>query len=258
MRLTILVSVVALLVPTTSCGSDSEDVSSEGVSPENMSGEVVVFAAASLAGAFTKIGDAFSSAHPDVDVVLNVGASSALVSQIAEGAPADVFASADERSIARLPRVRVGDPVVFATNTMEIVVAPGNPLGIRGLTDVADPELIVVICSPEVPCGGYAAEVIARAEVELTPKSFEQNVSAVVAKVTLGEADAGIVYRTDVAAAGDDAAGVEIPADVNVVARYPIAVTADAPNRVGAEAFVEFVTSAQAAEILAAYGFGSP
>jgi molybdate transport system substrate-binding protein len=223
-------------------------------------GDITVFAAASLTAAFTEIGDAFTAEHPDANVVLNFAASSELVTQIGEGAPADVFASADLGNMTKLTDAgqTATGPVVFATNIAEIIVAPGNPNGITGVADLASPELIVVQCAPEVPCGKYAAQIHENAGVTVTPKSLEENVKAVVTKVTLGEADAGIVYATDVTAAGADAEGVEIPRDVNVVAEYPIATVAESANAGGAQAFVDFVLSDQGQKILASYGFRAP
>ena len=151
-----------------------------------------------------------------------------------------------------------GDPVVFATNRAEIIVAPGNPEGISGVVDLGRDDLIVVQCAVEVPCGRYAQEIVDRAGVAVTPRSFEENVRSVATKVVLGEADAGIVYVTDVRAAGEDATGVGIPAESNVVAEYPIVVTADSSNRSAAERFVEFVTGPQGRRILTSYGFGTP
>jgi molybdate transport system substrate-binding protein len=225
-----------------------------------VSGDVTVFAAASLTAAFTEIGEAFIVENPDANVTFNFAASSELVTQIGEGAPADVFASADLSSMTKLTDAgnNAAEPVVFATNLAEIIVAPGNPEGITGVADLANQDLIVVQCAPEVPCGRYAEQIVANAGVTVTPKSFEQNVKAVVTKVTLGEADAGIVYTTDVTAAGADADGVEIPADINVVAQYPIAVTTQAPNAQGAQAFIDFVTGEQGQTILASSGFLAP
>lgn len=225
-----------------------------------VSGEVTVFAAASLAAAFTEIGEAFTAAHPDASVTFNFAASSELVAQIGQGAPADIFASADRSNMTRLTDAggQATEPVVFAANVAEIVVAPGNPEGITGLADLTDDDLVVVLCAPEVPCGRYAAQVFEQAGVTVTPKSFEENVRAVVTKVTLGEADAGVVYRTDVIAAGDDADGVAIADEVNVVAQYPIAVTRDAPNPAAARAFVEVVVGPQGQAILASHGFLAP
>jgi molybdate transport system substrate-binding protein len=243
-----VLALVVLGLAAASCNGDHD-----------RSREVVVFAAASLTGAFTELGDAFTEANPQTSVTFSFAASSELVAQILEGAPADVYASADLTNMSRLTDAGAdaSDPVVFATNRSEIIVAPGNPLGIRGLEDLTD-DLIIVICAPQVPCGAYAAQIFANAGVTVTPDSFEENVKAVVTKVTLGEADAGIAYATDVAAAGDGAGGVEIPVEFNVVAEYPIAITAEAPNPDGAQAFVDFVVSDTGRAILSTYGFTSP
>ncbi len=249
-----LLSAVALLVVLgASCGSDDSDSAA-------VSGDVTVFAAASLTAAFTEIGDAFKVEYPDANVTFNFAASSELVTQIGEGAPADVFASADQSNMTKLTDAgnNASEPVVFATNLAEIIVGPGNPKGITGVADLANEDLIVVVCAPEVPCGKYAAQIFDNAGVAVTPKSFDENVKAVVTKVTLGEADAGIAYTTDVTAAGDDAEGVEIPAGINVVAEYPIALTKEAPNAEGAQAFVDFVNSEQGQTILSSYGFLAP
>jgi molybdate transport system substrate-binding protein len=239
----------------TSCGSDDSDSASTTVS-----GDVTVLAAASLTAAFTEIGEAFMVEYPDANVTLNFAASSELVAQIGEGAPADVFASADLSTMTKLTDAgnNGSEPVVFATNLAEIIVAPGNPMGITGVADLESEDLIVVLCAPEVPCGKYAASIFENAGVTVTPKSLEENVNSVVTKVTLGEADAGIVYVTDVTAAGADAEGVEIPADINEVAEYPIALTAEATNVRGAQAFIAFVNSEPGQQILASYGFLAP
>lgn len=226
----------------------------------NGGSEITVFAAASLTAAFTELGDAFAGVEPEVDTTFSFAGSSDLAAQILEDAPSDVFASADPANMAKITDVADGaiDPVVFATNVAEIIVGAGNPNGITGVADLADDDLVVVQCAPQVPCGGYAEQVLSNAAVSVTPKSFESNVSGVVTKVTLGEADAGIVYRTDIVAAGDRAEGVAIPEDVNVVAEYPIAVTANASNPEGAQRFIEFVLSDAGQAILASYGFGAP
>jgi molybdate transport system substrate-binding protein len=250
------------------CGSDDSNstpatettepaVTRPSTTVPGVEGDITVFAAASLTAAFTEIGDAFMVENPDANVVLNFAASSELVTQIGEGAPADVFASADPGNMTKLTDAgqNATEPVVFATNIAEIIVAPGNPEGITGVADLANPDLIVVQCAPEVPCGTYAAQIYENAGVTVTPKSLEENVKAVVTKVTLGEADAGIVYATDVNAAGADAEGIEIPEDINVVAEYPIAAVAESPNADGAQAFIDFVLSDQGQKILASYGF---
>ncbi len=246
--------VAAALAATTlaaaSCGSDGPAA--------DRSGTTTVFAAASLTTAFTELGEAFMAVNPDTEVTFSFAGSSELVAQIREGAPADVFASADLVNMAALSDsgLTADDSAIFATNVAEIIVAPGNPDEISGVADLANDDLVVVQCASEVPCGSYAEQVFANVGVAVTPSSYERNVNAVVTKVVLGEADAGIVYRTDVIAAGDDAEGVPIPEDVNVVARYPIALVADAPNAQGARSFVDFVLSAAGQAILVDVGFG--
>ncbi len=180
--------------------------------------------------------------------------------QIIEGAPADVFASADVANMTKITDESLNgtEPVIFATNLLSIVVAPGNPTGITGVEDLANPDLKVVLCAAEVPCGRYAAQILETAGVTVTPVSFEQNVRGVLTKVTTGEADAGIVYVTDVTAAGADAEGVEIPADINVVAEYPIATVAASGSQEVGEAFIDFLLGPEGQAIMASYGFGAP
>ena len=196
-------------------------------------GDITVFAAASLTESFTEIGEAFTAANPDAKAALVFDASSALVQQITEGAPADVFASADVANMTKLTDAGLNgtEPVIFATNLLTIIVAPGNPLGITGVADLANTDIKTVICAAEVPCGNYANQIFSAAGVTVTPVSLEQNVRGVVTKVTAGEADAGIVYVTDVTAAGDAADMVEIPEDINVVAEYPIVSVAASQNQ---------------------------
>jgi molybdate transport system substrate-binding protein len=224
------------------------------------SNEITVFAASSLTAAFTEIGEAFEQRNPGITVTFNFAASSELVTQIGDGAPADVFASADLITMSTLVETGNADGAsqTFATNAAAIIVEPGNPFGITSLSDLADPDLIVVTCAPEVPCGRYAATVMGNAGLTIVPKSLEENAKAVVAKVTLGEADAGIVYRTDVIAAGPAATGIEIPDDLNVLAEYPIVTLTGAPNPAGGAAFVAFVTSADGQAVLQQSGFDSP
>jgi len=227
---------------------------------DEVTGDINVFAAASLTGSFTEIGAAFTVEHPDANVVFNFAGSSDLVAQINEGAPADVFASADQNNMTKLTDAagNAGDPIVFARNSLQIAVEPGNPNGITGVADLADPDLVIVTTDPEVPIGRYTEEVFTNAGVAVTPASFEADVKAVLNKVVLGEADAGVVYSTDVEAAGDTVTGVEIPADVNVTPEYPIVATAAAPNAAGAAAFTGFVLGVAGQEILQSYGFSAP
>jgi molybdate transport system substrate-binding protein len=263
-------AVVGLVVGIVACGDD-DDASSDTTSADTTAassdstaaieeGDVTVFAAASLTESFTEIGDAFMAANPDTTVAFNFGSSSDLVAQINEGAPADVYASADQANMTKLTDAgnNGGDPQVFAKNSLEIIVESGNPQGIEGVADLENPDLIVVACDPEVPIGAYSQEVFEHAGVTVEPDSLEEDVKAVVNKVVIGEADAGVVYSTDVNAAGDDAEGVEISADINVTPEYPVAVTKEAENPDAATAFADFVVGDEGQSILASYGFSAP
>lgn len=223
-------------------------------SGDDAGGPLTVYAAASLAVVFDRIAGAFRGEHPGVDVTVVTDGSATLATQIAEGAPADVFAAADEASMARLGD-DAGDPVLFATNTLVLVVPAANPAGIESLADLADAT--VVLCAPEVPCGAASATLLERAGVEVTPASLEQNVTAVLTKVAAGEADAGLVYATD-AREADDVRAIEPVGAAEVVNRYPITVLPGAPHPTAAAAFVEFVLSPAGGRMLAAAGFGAP
>ena len=240
----------ALLGLTACTGSQAQPQPTHSVS---------VFAAASLAGAFRAIGADFTRANPSTHVDFNFAGSSTLVTQIQQGAPADVFASADQVSMQKLvdSRLVIGSPQVFATNQLQIVVQAGNPKGITRLQDLARPGLVVVLCGYTVPCGRYSGQALLKAGVRLTPASLEADVKAVVSKVALGEADAGLVYVTDIKA-GTGVQGVSIPPDQNVVATYPIAVLTGAHDAGASRAFVDFVLSSQAQGILASFGFAGP
>lgn len=236
-------------------GADRADDTGRGAS-----GELIVFAAASLTDAFDEIRAAFVTVNPDVEVVVNLAGSQTLARQIIEGASADVFASANVTQMDAVADAGglAGDPAVFTSNVVAIAVEPGNPLGVAGLEDLADPGLLLVLPAEEVPAGRYAREALDAAEVEVTPVSLEQNVRAALAKVELGEADATIVYASDLVTSDGRAQGIAIPTEQNVPATYPIAILADAPNPTAAEAFVTFVLSDAGQEILAAHGFAAP
>jgi molybdate transport system substrate-binding protein len=225
-----------------------------------VTGDLVVFAASSLTKAFTEIGDAFEKANPGANVTFNFAGSSDLVTQITQGAPADVFVSADESNMKKLVDAdeAAGIPVIVAKNTFEIIVEKGDPKGVASVAGLANPDVIVVLCADSVPCGKGAATILKNANVTVTPKSLEDKVTGVVAKVTAGEADAGIVYVTDVEAAGDKASGIDIPADQNVISNYPIVVTKSATNASSAQSFVDFVAGSAGQAILAKYGFLAP
>lgn len=226
-----------------------------------LQGTVTVSAAASLTEALDSLVAAFRSAHPRVRVRTNVGSTSALVAQIEAGAPADVFASADLASQDRLVQSGhvVAAPRIFARNTMQIAVKPGNPLGVRGLADLPDLGT-VALCGRTVPCGAYAAALLARAKVDLPEGMVTRGADAKAAlgAVSAGDADAAVVYATDVRAAGRSVAGVAIPRGSNVVAVYGISVLRGSRNRVAAQAFVDFVVSPSGRRILASHGFLAP
>lgn len=221
------------------------------------SSTVTVLAAASLVDGFEELADAYEARTPGVEVRLAVAGSQQLATQVLEGAPADVFASADQRQMARVVEAGLAaqDPDVFAQNDLAIVVPEGNPQGIGGLEDLADPSLAVVLAAPEVPAGRYARQVVDGAGVEVEPVSLEADVRSVLAKVALGEADAGIVYTSDVVASDAAVDRVDLPAEHQVVADYPIAALEDGPNPTGGDDFVAFVHSDDALAILAGFGF---
>lgn len=219
-----------------------------------LNGTVTVYAAASLQGAFTTLAEQFEADHPGVKIAPVYDGSSTLATQIGEGAPADVFASADEANMAKVGDAAIS-PAIFATNTLVIAVPSGNPARISSPADL--PSHRVVLCAPEVPCGAASQTVLGRAGVKLTPVSLEQNVTAVLTKVAAGEADAGLVYTTD-AQANADVQAVTIPGAEDVVNRYPIAALKDSQNPDAAAAFVEYVQSDAARQVLGELGFGAP
>ena len=219
-----------------------------------------MFAASSLTEAFTEMGTAFKTDNLDATVTFNFAGSGDLVTQIGQGAPADVFVSADDTNMKKLTDAgeNAGTPVAVARNSMEILVEKGNPKAIATVADLAKPDTIVVLCAETVPCGKNAAAVLANAGVTVTPASLEDKVKGVVTKVSAGEADAGIVFVTDVNSAGDGAEGVKIPDDINVISNYPMVVTKEATNAEAAQAFIDFVASDAGQAILAKYGFLTP
>lgn len=229
-------------------------------SGEQLSGSATIFAAASLTESFSEMAEVFESDNSSTEIVFNFGASSGLATQIAEQGGADVFASADRANMDRVAGQNLidGRPRVFARNRLEILVAAGNPKGIQSLADLARPDLKVVLAAPQVPVGRYAREALGKAGVRVQPVSEAVDAKGVVGPVTLGEADAGIVYATDVKAAGARAAGVAIPEEHNVVVEYPIGLVQGGGNRPVAQAFIDLVLSEQGRRILTGSGFESP
>jgi molybdate transport system substrate-binding protein len=226
---------------------------------EKPSGEITVFAAASLTESFEEIAQRFEKRYPNVDVKLNFDSSSNLAAQIQQGAPADVFASADEANLQKT--IDSGDvtatPVTFARNRLEIAVEKGNPKKVKGLADLADSDLVVVLCADEVPCGRYADEAFTKAGVTVSPASKEENAKATLSKVSLGEADASVVYVTDVKAE-KGVSGVRVPNAQNVIATYPIAAVDESQNTDAANAWVRYVQSKAGQNTLKRFGFLPP
>jgi molybdate transport system substrate-binding protein len=225
-----------------------------------VSGEITVFAAASLTESFRAIAKQFEKKYPDVTVRFDFDASSNLAAQIQQGAPANVFASADEASLQKTIDSGdvIGPPLVFAKNLLEIAVEKGNPRKIKRLADLAEPALVVVLCADAVPCGKYAAEAFTNAGVEVSPASKEENAKAALSKVSLGEADAAVVYATDVKAAKGDVSGVKIPDALNVLATYPIGLVKRSQNSAPAKTWVRFLASKEAQRTLRSFGFLLP
>lgn len=270
-RLALAVTALTLTLGTVACGSGSgggdsaggsasssaSPTGSGGASGNGLSGEITVFAAASLKKTFTQIGADLEKANPGASVKFSFAGSSDLVAQIQQGAPADVFASADTKNMDKVTAESLtsADPVVFASNTLEIAVPPGNPAKITSFADLTKSGTKVVLCAPAVPCGSAAAKVEAAAGVDIKPVSEEQSVTDVLGKVTAGEADAGLVYVTDVLGAGDTVQGITFPESSAAVNSYPIAALKASKNAALAEAFVEAVTGEGGQQVLADAGF---
>ncbi|SCL23729.1 molybdate transport system substrate-binding protein [Micromonospora pallida] len=246
----VLAGMVALAV-LTGCGGSS--------SAEGEEQTVTVFAAASLTDVFTTIAREFEADRPGTEVRLTFAGSSALATQINQGAPADVFASAAPAPMRTVTDVGNGDgtPVTFTRNQLVIAVPKGNPAGVAGLADLTKPGVKVALCAEQVPCGEAARTALDTAKVALTPVTLEQDVRGALAKVTLGEVDAALVYRTD-ARSTTDVQGIEFPESAHAVNDYPLVVLRDAPNPDGARAFVEHVLSERGRATLTDAGFQSP
>ena len=234
---------------------------SSGPGPRGgVSGDLTVFAAASLTESFTKIGKDFEAANPGAKVTFNFAGSSALATQINQGAPADVFASAAPANMKAVTDAGNADgtPVTFVKNQLVIAVPKGNTEGVKGLADLTKAGVKVALCAEQVPCGAAAKKALDAAGVKLTPVTLEQDVKAALSKVKLGEVDAALVYRTDAKAAASDVDGVEFPESAGAVNDYPIVVLKTAPNRAGATAFVAYVMSDKGRAALSAAGFQAP
>ena len=227
--------------------------------PDTLTGSLTISAAASLTGTFDALKKQFEAAHPNVTVTINYGGSSALATQITSGAPADVFAAANDSTMKTVTDAGLASaPATFATNVLELAVPAGNPGKVTGLSDLANPALTIVLCDTAVPCGSAAQALLTKAGVMAAPDSLEQDVKSVLTKLSLDEADAGLVYVTDVKAAGDKVEGIAVPEAASVVNNYPIVVLSGAKNPDAAAAWVAYVLSPAGRSVLQAAGFGAP
>lgn len=260
--LPLLATAGAVVLALAGCSTQPDTPGATGSSASasgDPTGSITVFAAASLQQTFTALGDRYEAAHPGTTVTFSFAGSSDLVSQIRNGAPADVFASADEANMAKLgTRELDGTPQPFATNVLEIAVAPGNPAGIHALDDLTRPGVQLVTCAAPVPCGAATAAVERAAGVDLRPVSEEQSVTDVLGKVESGQAEAGLVYVTDVRGAHGRVDGVPFAASSEAVNTYPIGVLRQSADPALARSFVAYVRSDAGQRVLAAAGFGKP
>jgi molybdate transport system substrate-binding protein len=249
---------VGLALLSAGCGGGSTPTAAAPTSAPAQN--LTVFAAASLNETFTALGEQFETDNPGVTVKFNFAGSSDLAQQIVNGAPADVFAAASDATMRTVTDggAAGGEPVIFAKNVLQIATAPGNPTGIASFADLARPDLKVVVCAPQVPCGAAATKIEQATGVTLAPVSEEPDVKSTLGKVTSGDADAALVYVTDVAAAGPSVQGVPFPEATQATTNYPMVVTADAPQPELAAKFQQLVTGELGQKTLAAAGFAAP
>ncbi|MFE3763533.1 molybdate ABC transporter substrate-binding protein [Streptomyces sp. NPDC059104] len=253
----------ALLIPVLAAcsGNDGKDATSSASTGSSESGvpkaNLTVLAAASLTDVFKAAGAAYEKAHPGTKVTFSFAGSQELAAQVKQGAPADVLVTADTKTMDGL-KGDTNDPKVIAKNRLVIATGKGNPYKIDNLKDLADPKVKVVLAAPEVPAGRYSQQILDAQKIDVKPVSQEPNVRAVLSKVELGEADAGLVYKTDAAGAKDKVAAVDIPDDQNAVASYPAASLKGSKNPAAADAFVTWLSGPEGQKYLQDAGFQKP
>ena len=258
-RFTLTITGLAVVALAGCSSSSSSSTPSANSSASASTGTITVFAAASLTGSFTQLGKQFETAHPGDTVKFSFGPSSGLEAQITSGAPADVFASASPKNMQDV--VSAGDasnPQNFAKNTMEVAVPPNNPAKVTSVNDLAKKSVKVALCQPQVPCGVVAAEVFKNAGITVKPVTLQPDVKSVLTQVETNNVDAGMVYVTDVLAAGSKVKGVTIPANDNASTLYPIATISSSTHKSIAQAFVAYVLSPAGQQVLTAAGFEKP
>ena len=258
-RFTLTITGLAVVALAGCSSSSSSSTPSASSSPSASTGAITVFAAASLTGTFTQLGKQFEAAHPGDTVKFSFGPSSALAEQINSGAPADVFASAATKNMDQVVTAgNASNPQNFAENVMEVAVPPSNPAKVTSVNDLAKSSVKTALCQPQVPCGVVAAQVFKNAKITVKPVTMQPDVKSVLTQVELGNVDAGVVYVTDVQAAGSKVKGVTIPANVNATTTYPIATLTHSKEQAIAAAFVAYVLSPPGEQVLKAAGFQQP
>lgn len=252
-RAAVAILAAVLLAPLAACGGSDDTDATDGADAARLT----VLAASSLTDVFRTAGAAYEKSHPGTEVTFSFAGSQELAAQVRQGAPADVLVTADTRTMEGLA-ADTGEAVVIARNRLVIAMEEGNPHRIRSLTDLADSRLKVVLAAPQVPVGRYSRQILGAQHIEVKPVSEEPNVRAVLSKVELGEADAGLVYRTDATTAAGTTDAVDIPDDRNAVASYPAAPLKASRNADAAEAFVAWLSGPGAQKILRDAGFQQP
>jgi molybdate transport system substrate-binding protein len=258
-RFTLTIAGLAVIALAGCSSSSSSSAPSASTSSSASTGSITVFAAASLTGTFTQLGKQFEAAHPGDTVKFSFGPSSGLATEITSGAPADVFASAATANMDQV--VSAGDasnPQNFAKNIMEVAVPPNNPANVKSVNNLAKKSVKTALCQPQVPCGVVAAEVFKNAGITVKPVTLQPDVKSVLSQVELGNVDAGMVYVTDVMAAGTKVKGVSIPPEDNASTLYPIATITSSKQKSEAEAFVAYALSPAGQQVLTAAGFEKP
>jgi molybdate transport system substrate-binding protein len=266
MRKRLLVSVAVLALALAGCGGSGHSSAANGgttaasSSGGKLSGTLTVFAAASLTDVFTDLGNQLERQNPKLQVRFNFAGSDALAGQITQGAPADVFASANttQMKVVTDAGLQAGDPTIFTENVLEIAVPKGNPGHVTGIEDFGNANLTLAVCAPTVPCGAAATKVFQAAGIDAKPDTQETDVKAALTKVQLGEVDAALVYRTDVKAAGSGVEGIDFPQAEEAVNQYPVVVLKGAPDPEAARAFVDLVNSDTGQQALKDAGFRAP
>lgn len=253
-----IIASLAALFALTAC-SATGGTPTASTSPTAAPATVTVFAAASMKSTFTELGKTFEAAHPGTTVTFNFAGSQTLAEQITQGAPADVFASANKSNMDTITNagLNAAEPKIYATNQLTIVVPKDNPASIATWQDLATPGLKLVVCAPAVPCGAATQKIVEATGITLTPVSEEQAVTDVLGKVQAGEADAGLVYKTDVISGGDSIKGIDFPESSQAINSNPIVALKNGPQAKLGQEFVDLVLSEQGQKVLADAGFGS-